>query len=184
MENKDKELYKELVAKYSKAYYKKVSSLFELDDLAQEVWLAIVEAENADQFDATQGTAKRTYLIKCIQTHMIKLITREVRSRQAALPSLGDTSEILDEDVYAEELFLNKELADKLEARVTKIKHGSFVLEKLQEGNTVREISELASKNGISLGKSGVHKIVQRIRHEFLIISSEEKSGQKWKKTL
>ena len=45
------EMYTELVAKYSKAFYRRVHKLFELEDLAQEIWVTLFELEENGKAD-------------------------------------------------------------------------------------------------------------------------------------
>jgi DNA-directed RNA polymerase specialized sigma24 family protein len=167
MEDKERiKMYEELVAKYSKVYFKKVSSLFALSDLAQEIWIVLLGVEEENVYDADKGTSYRTFLIACIKNHMINLITKEIREKKTVVVGFEERPEVEDSTPNIEDLIKTKELLEGLKVKIKKIRYGQFVLDRIGEGYTVREISEIASEQGMSLSKSNAQKITQKIRKE------------------
>lgn len=167
MDTREYNKYKKIVDKYSKAYYKTMSDLFELDDLAQEMWLTILTTKDA--YKGTNDAKETTFVIASIQNHMSNMIAREVR-RRAIFTEEYDTIEdnvaSEDEPTPEETLSLKEQLA-VLEGRVSHINNGEFVLKKTVEGFSVREISKLAEKQGISISRATVNRIQHRLQDEF-----------------
>jgi RNA polymerase sigma factor (sigma-70 family) len=163
METSDKyEQYKELVEKYSKAYYKKVGDLFEYDDLVQEVWVALLSAE--DEYEGREGAVMKTFLVTCITNHIINLITKEIQKRQTITDEV-DT--VMDDEWEGnipnpEELYFSKELYERLKLEVKQIKHGEFILDNIHLPS--RTISEMAKEAGIPMHYSTVTRKVKKIK--------------------
>ena len=162
-------MYEELVAKYSKAYYKKMSDLFALEELASEVWLLLLEKEEEGAYEGRNDASERTFLISCIQNHMINLVVKEVRERKTlhTVDREDYKGEPFGKELSPEETALVQEMVGNIEARVHKIspKYGVFVYKHMGT-LSVRGISNLAAQQGMQLSKSYVHKIIKKIRQE------------------
>jgi len=165
--NKELEMYEELVAKYSKAYYRKVHDLFELEELAQEVWLVILEREAEESYRGDKGATKRTFLVTCIKNHMIDLLVKEIRDLKALHTASKEDSngEAFDRYPSPEEDAVAVELFGNISATLKAIKYGEFVFEHMGT-KSVREISVLSKQEGIPLSKSTVHRTIKKIQKE------------------
>lgn len=165
--NDNQLLFAELADKYSKAYYKKVSDLFELDELAQEIWMLLLELEEENAYDPSQGASKRTFLVSAIQNRMGYLIRQEIYRKRTVYAN-GESADIEppDESPTPEDTLIGKETLALLSGKIKHIKNGEFVLNKHLEGYSIRETSKLAKEQGIRLPKSNVHYILTKIRKE------------------
>jgi RNA polymerase sigma factor (sigma-70 family) len=164
METNDKyEEYKELVEKYSKAYYKKVGDLFDIEDLRQEVWMSLLSAE--EEYKGRDGASIHTYLVSCIKNHMVNLVVSEVKKRQTFTEQI-DT--VMDDEWEGnipdpESLYFSKELYDRLKIEVKKIKHGEFILDNIHLSS--RAISEEAKAVGINMHYTTVTRKIKKIKN-------------------
>ena len=156
MENDERiELYNELVEKYSKAYYKKVHDIFELEDLAQEVWQVLLQVEEADRYAGTNDASEKTYLISAIRHRIHRMIAEEIRLRQVIqLDNRKVDIYVSEEETSPEELVEVKEKLNRVRLNVRKIKHGEFIFDHMHL--TLRELSRIAASQGIQLPKSTI----------------------------
>jgi len=156
--------YTDLVAKYSKTYYRRMSDLFELEDIAQELWLLLLDIQNKGSYKAEKGAKETTFLISCIRNHMINLIIKEVRERRTVFAyEPSENTEAADEINTPESLVITKQIIGRLQVKMEKIKHADFVVQHMGT-HSVREIADLAKQEGIKIRKSTVHNVVQKIR--------------------
>jgi len=165
MKEKNKEAYEGLVDMWSSFYIKKVWDLFSLDELRQEVWLAILEAEN--NIDESVEN-KMGYVTQTIKYKIMNMLFQELKHR-----TYGNSTPDETEVAFPEEIITSKQIINRLKKRISGIPHANFILP-LMNTYTVRDISELAQEEGITLGKSAVHKIITAIRKEFDKIIEEK----------
>jgi DNA-directed RNA polymerase specialized sigma24 family protein len=160
------ELYTELVGKYSKAYHKKMQDLFDIEDIAQEIWVTLLSEEEKGGYKGRNNASERTYLAICIRNHMLNIITREITTKRTVELGLSTTDEddFSEEESSPEDSVVSQEQLDMLSGGLKSIKHGNFIFEKTVEGHTVREISYIAKQQGIKLSKSGVNRIQHKIK--------------------
>jgi len=179
MDDNKYKLYSNLVKKYSKAYYKKVSDLFDLDELAQELWVCLLSADETDSYSGKNNATEYTFLVSCIRNYMTTLITQEVKRRQVFTEQYDTVADEVASEVTStpEQVVLDKEATDILAGRISQIKHGELVLDLTVQGYSVREIAKIAKQQGLSLSKSNVNKIQHKLREEASKVFSI-KSGQ------
>ena len=72
-----------------------------------------------------------------------------------------------------EECLSTKQAIEKLKEKIKHIPHANFVL-RHASSNTIREISELAKREGRRIGKTQVHNILKRIKEELITTIKEE----------
>jgi len=170
METEEYNKYKGLIDRYSKTFYNRVSDMFELEDLAQQMWLVLLEAEKEDGYKAINDAKKMTYLTQCIINKMTNLVTREIRKNQVITEDIDtvDDEEWESNLPTPEELCFVKETVDTLRLEVKKIKHGEFVLDNMSL--SLPEMKEKAKTQGIQLSLSSwqkkkniIRKMVQKI---------------------
>ena len=156
------DLYNEVVKKWSGIYKRRFGRLLEYDDIVQEAWVAVLQADPYDK------EYEKTYLGTVIQNHLNKILADTITHRKI------ESEEVVEERVpnpnsdVPDQLALAKDLRDKLEIRIRKIKHGLFVWG-LMETHTIKEISEIGRARGISRGMSegNIHRIISKIRDEY-----------------
>ena len=173
MKEEHKKLYEKLVHNWSALFKLKVGDLFSREELAQEVWLAILEAEDSDTWEEEGEASLETYLGHCIRNHMFRLLTDEV-SHVSAL-GMGGEDEL--EDFGApipDSSSIALDLDDKLRERVASLtnKYGTplgekclFILDRI-DTHTLVEITKEANEAGIAMSLSYVGKLRKRIEHE------------------
>ena len=153
----EKEEYKELIEKWSAIYSKKIGDLFTLEELKQQAWLGILEAERNIRKTAVDNV--NAYLTKGIKNHITIMLLREIKNKTStARIVLTDTDN-------PESIISPKEIIEVLKLRIEKIPHATFVLDHMDSGS-VRDISEIAQREGIPLSKSTVHNKIVLIRKE------------------
>lgn len=160
------ELYNDLISRYSKAFYKRVSNLFELEDLAQEMWKCILEVEANEKEKGSNRTKDKAFVVTCLRNHMINHIKREFQknntidaNKTAKLEDYADVQENV--DIQA----MTKERVAILSDKVEKIKDGRFVLENTILGFTIREIATLGKSQGMKMSRSKVNYIQHKVKN-------------------
>lgn len=157
-ENWDK--YNDLVNRWSAIFKKRFGRLLDYDDIRQEAWVAVLQAEDYEK------EYESTYLGTVIKNHLNKLLVRTIYQARV------EGAELLEEKTPApvssnpESLAIAADLQKKLEIRISKIKHGLFVWKHMEQ-HSCREIAILAKKAGIPLSKSTVHRTIEKIREEY-----------------
>ncbi len=173
MKEENKTVYESVVSKWSRLFKTKVGHLFSLEELAQEVWLAILVAEEADTYIEGGEASLETYLGTCIRRHLMKAIATEVKHTSSILSdgydSLLQDYGGTDAEDLAEALDLDEKLADIInELSVSKrnMRYAPFVLKRMYD-MTERAIAKEAEEAGLELGKSEVHNVIDRIREVY-----------------
>jgi DNA-directed RNA polymerase specialized sigma24 family protein len=166
MENDDRlQIYEELIEKYSKAFYARVSSLFELEDLAQEMWKCILEVEAYEKERGTNRLKDKAFLVTCIRNHIINLIKAEFIRNKAVDKNPDPSLEGFESKDYGTEVqAISREQLALLAGEIDRIKDGKFVIEKTMQGLTVTEISDIGISQGLKMSKSKVNWIQHKIK--------------------
>ncbi|MHA1949331.1 MAG: RNA polymerase sigma factor [Candidatus Thorarchaeota archaeon] len=169
MKEENLEIYESVVDKWSRLYKSKVGDMFSREELAQEVWLAILTAEEADTYVAGGDASLETYLGTCIRRHMIKLISNEVKHIAVLVDDADEMPQdftVNDAGEVVEALDLDQKLKGRIEELAQEkpnMRHAPFVLKRMYN-MTERAISNEAKTSGVQIGKSEVHNIIERIR--------------------
>lgn len=169
MKEENLEIYEETVDKWSRLFKAKVGDLFTLEELAQEVWLAILLAEESDTYEDSGEASLETYLGTCIRNHLFRLVQNEVKH----VSSLGhheddDVIDLHQDDV--DEQVITVEIMDRLRDEVYHrsltqygMRYAPFVLEHM-EVMSEREMAAEAKKRGLPVGKGSIHNTKKRIQ--------------------
>ena len=158
MKTTDKEAYEKLVDMWSLVYKKKMRGLFSLEELKQEAWVAILEAEKKAEALAENKIA---YLSQSIKHKIIDMLIQELKHKTTDTAPSEKVEVSLPEGINE-----SKQLLEQLKLNIGKIPHANFVLTHMSS-QSLRGISELAQDEGVTLSKSAIHKIVILIREEF-----------------
>lgn len=174
MKEEHKKTYEKLVKNWSALFKLKVGDMFSIEELAQEVWVAILQAEESDSYDEENDASLETYLGSCIKHHLYRKIQEEVYHTSA----LGQAEDDEIEDLFAdkpEDIVVADDLYQKFKVRVYNLtnsrgepyqERGLFILERIDKPE--RAIAEEATALGMEgMSKSMVHKIRKHIRKEF-----------------
>lgn len=160
MENKKDEeklkLYQNLVDTWSALYKSKIGDLLSLEEIKQQAWVGVLEASSPKEADNTEA-----YLGRCIKHKIVDLIMQELKITKGTAniwqPYWNTTN--------GEKVSSSKESLEKLKQKIEGIPHAPFVFKYIGT-HTVREISEIAKKEGRKLGKSQVSKVISKIKEE------------------
>jgi RNA polymerase sigma factor (sigma-70 family) len=167
MDEQRYEMFEELIEKYSKAFYKKVNSLFELEDIKQEMWVHLIEVYNEENEQGTDRTRDIPFVAVTIRNHMINQIKREVMKARIIKTETNTVLETLpnEEGPTPEDYLIAAEQLALLSGKVSSIKHGNFVLNKTIEGYSTQEMSDLLKVEGVTLSRERVRQIQQKIKN-------------------
>jgi len=158
MKEEDEQTYTDVIEVWSKIYKKMIGDLFTLEELKQEAWLALLNAEEHAEKNAVD---KIPFLASCVKHSLLKLLLTEIEHRAT---HVGSPQKI--DMTTPEEMHSCNEIYKKLKINIKKIPDAEFILPYLNV-KTVREISEIAKSEGRAMSKSYVHKVISSIREEF-----------------
>jgi hypothetical protein len=162
----NKEEYKDLINIWSKIYKKKLGDLFSLEELKQQAWLGLLEAEQSlknkksdDTYGCLAKGIRQGYLSQGIKNHIITMLIQEIKNKAS------NTSIILADTDNPETIIGSKQLIENLKLRIEKIPHANFILEHMNS-KSVRDISKIAKSEGINISKSAVANKIILIKEE------------------
>jgi DNA-directed RNA polymerase specialized sigma24 family protein len=189
MKEDNRKKYNKLVNKWSRIYKKRIGDVFSIEELKQEAWLAILEVEESiRKFDEEIAEIREleignmytpyvldsfvenkiAYIAQGIKNKILWLLIEELKHRKTE--SL-DVETVFSSDI--DTLAGSKQLVERLKTKLDTIPHANFVLTHMNS-YSVRDISELAQREGKTISKSAVHKLILLIREEFEKIIKEE----------
>ncbi len=166
-----------IIEKWSGVYKKIVGELFSLEELKQEAWLALLEAENYDTHDKNGDASEETYLTACVKHRLNKFIINEIKHQQC-IP--------INEEEHAvdlvcgtpEELALAHCLLESLKDRVDVSKAFNYqkettgkqsakeIIKLLLSEKSHQEIADSLKSSGIEMTQQNVHLVVKKLRKE------------------
>ncbi len=157
MKKENTQTYTEVIEVWSKIYKKMIGDLFTLEELKQEAWLALLNAEEHAEKEATD---KIPFLASCVKHSLLKMLLNEIEHRATHIGSLQKVDMTTPEEIHSSD-----EIYKKLKISIKKIPDAEFIFPYLNI-KTVREISEIAKDEGRTMSKSYVHKVISLIREE------------------
>jgi hypothetical protein len=158
MKEEDKQTYTDIIERWSSIYKSKIGSLFTLEELKQEAWLAILKAEKKAEEVAINT---EDYLAHSVKMGLLAFLLSEIKHRATCIGKMQKVNL-----TTPEEIFSSNEIYKKFQINIKKIPDAEFILPFLNV-KTIREISDIAKNEGRTMSKSYVHKIISLIREEF-----------------
>lgn len=167
--------YRKLIDRYSKAYYARVKDLFDLEDIAQEMWMALLKAEQGGKYKALNDSSKLTFLSHCIRNAFNNLLVREIQKKRTLTDSLDTVDEEIENELpNPEEIMETKEQVKSIQLQISHIRHGEFIFDHMDM--SVRKLSKLAASQGINLPRSTVQykkKVIKSIMMKEIVGQNE-----------
>lgn len=157
MKEENNQTYLHMIETWSRIYKSKIGDLFTLEELKQEAWLAVL---NAEEYAERVAIDKTAFLAKCIKNSLLTLLLNELKHRTIHIGNIEKVDATTPEEIQSSD-----EIYKKLKINIKKIPNAEFILPYLNI-RTVREISEIAKNEGLIIGKSQVHNIISLIRKE------------------
>ncbi len=158
MKEEDKQTYTDIIERWSSIYKSKIGSLFTLEELKQEAWLALLKAE---EYAEQTAVDKAAFLASCVKNSLLKLLLNEIKHRATHIGNLQKVNLTTPEEILS-----SNEIYKKFQINIKKIPDAEFILPFLNV-KTIREISDIAKSEGRTMSKSYVHKVISLIREEF-----------------
>lgn len=160
MKQENEKVYEDIIETWSRIYKSKIGDLFTLEELKQEAWLSILMAEDHAKKVATDKIA---FLSQCVKNSLLKMFLDELKHKIGKYDTAEDFCRV--DLTTPEETQSSDELYKKLKINIRRIPNADFIFPYMNI-KTVREISEIAKKEGIQISKSQVHNIIIMIRKE------------------
>lgn len=154
--------YEKIVEIWSSIYKNVVRDLFTVEELKQEAWHALLKAE---RFIGDKAIDKSAFLAQSIKNRLLDIFLEELKYKLLHQFD-GEAPTYNVDPTTPEETYDSLETYKKFRVSIKKIPHAEFVLSHMNT-KTIREISEIAKREGKEMSKSQVYKIKSLIRKEF-----------------
>ena len=156
--------YQKIVDTWSSIYKAKIGSLFTIEELKQEAWLAVMEVLDAGE--EADNTA--AYLAQAIRFKLIDMIDDELKFKTQSLSSH------VPDRVTPEDLITQQEIIVKLKVKLKDIPNIDFIIDCMQEGYSIRDISVIAQQENLNMDRNKVYRAIKKIRAEYEKITGEK----------
>jgi DNA-directed RNA polymerase specialized sigma24 family protein len=166
-----------IIKRWSDIYKRVVGDLFSLEELRQEAWLALLEAEDSSTYEKSGKASEETYLNACVKHRLGKYIFNEYK-HQHCIPINEDEHAVELVCGSPEEIVLAQCLLDSLKDTVEVSKAFNYrkdtlekrsakaIIDLLLSGKSYPEISKLLKVSGIEMEARNIHLVVKKLRQE------------------
>ena len=160
MVEEDKDVYEDIVERWSSIYKSKIGDLFTIEEVKQEAWLALLAAEDRAKEIAED---RFSFLATSIRNRLLQMFISELEHTNGRSKINSDINRV--DTTTPEEVIASDELYRKLKINIKKIPNAELVFPYMNK-KTVREISAIARKEGVQISRSQVQKVITSIREE------------------